>query len=370
MNKSKSKGKTKAKGSKRRVARKRSTRKKLVGGMRTNLYLIDPATHKFIYPELGGFVKHILEGDNAKNILIGHIPKFSTENKHSNIMCACILLIAAFTQQNTQKPKPTKPTKPSILYIKGGVAIQIELSKIAEARPGLIDGLTYSTNDVDYVAANREVAIEFATALNEYINPLIGPGLELRYLDIQSVDHKASLVKISVKEKDGPFTPIIDITYDAIRQHSYVFDEIDTENDCLYIDGDRVDNKIGYCYCSPKPDDLLLEKMYYIEKLTRPNREKKPLEVRNKDGELVTVAAPVKDVATVKDVDSKFKESLRRSTNTLLNALAKFRGREREQILNDVMDHYFLKYELKDEGEQLDIIGRYAGFLQSGTSDK
>lgn len=361
MNKSKGKGKTKAKDSKRRSAIKRSTRKKLVGGLRTNLYSVDPATHKFIYPELKKFVEHILKADNAKDILIRHIPKFSTENKHSNIICACILLIAAFTKQNT------KPTKPSILYIKGGVAVQIELSKIAEARPGLIDGLTYSTNDVDYVAANREVAIEFATALNEYINPLIGPGLKLSHLDIQSVDNKASLVKISVKEKHGPITPIIDITYDAIREHSYVFDEINTANDCLYIDSDDGDNKIGYCYCSPKSEELLIEKMYYIEQLTRPKRERKPLEVRNKDGELVTVAAPVKDVATVKDVDSKFKESLRRSTNTLLNALVKFRGTEREQILNDVMDLYFDKYVPDNDEEKLDIIGRYAGFLEPST---
>jgi hypothetical protein len=351
----KSKGKGKSKGNKRRVSKKRSTRKKLVGG--TNLYSVDPDTHNAIYPELKKFVKHILEGNNAKNILIRHIPKFSTENKHSNIMCACILLLAAFTKQNT------KPNKPSILYIKGGVAVQIELSKIAHARPDLEGELTYSTNDVDYVAANREVAIEFTTALTEYINPLIGPGLKLSYLDIQSVDNKASLVKISVKEKDGPITPIIDITYDAVHGHSYEFDEINATDDCLYIEGGG-DNQIGYCYCSPKPQQLLLEKMYYIEKLTRPKRERKPLEVRNKDGELVTIAAPVKEIATVKDVDSKFKDSLHRSTNTLLDAFAKFHDSERDKILNYVMDLYFDKYVPDNDEEQSDIMSRLHGFLE------
>jgi len=353
----KSKGKGKSKGNKRRVSKKRSTRKRLVGG--TNLYFVDPDAHKFSYPELKKFVKHILEGNNAKNILTTHIPKFSTENKHSNIMCACILLLAAFTKQNT------KPTKPSILYIKGGVAVQIELSKIAHARPDLEGELTYSTNDVDYVAADVNVATEFATALTKYINPLISSqNLELSFVNIPSVDNKASLVKISVKEKDGPYNPIIDIAYDAIRGgHSYEFDEINATDDCLYIEGGG-DNQIGYCYCSPKPQQLLLEKMYYIEKLTRPKRERKPLEVRNKDGELVTIAAPVKEIATVKDVDSKFKDSLHRSTNTLLDAFAKFHDSERDKILNYVMDLYFDKYVPDNDEEKLDIIGRLHGFLE------
>ena len=237
------------------------------------------------------FVEKMMKDDTAIQELRKFIPSFDTRNPYANIMCTCILFMCIYNNmihENKYRYKvmTRREIKP-LIYLKGGIAVQMALSG---SKP-------YISNDADFVVSSERLAVKLAAQMKEAFDQHLPAGLEFAYKQIDRND-SSSVIKISIKPSHGPFVPIMDISYISSEIDDKIFERFQCTHGHHPV---NVSTWVTYKFCSPILHNLLIEKLYYIDYYTS-NRLYKS-HVANDE------------------YDKKFISSLHRSINALLDAM-------------------------------------------------
>jgi hypothetical protein len=273
--------------------------------------------------------------DHAITELKNIIPTFATENPYPNILCTIILVMSIlsyrtynhaymYEQTGENKDKHKQP----IIFVKGGLAVQIALKADS-----------YVTNDADFAIFDKKIANSVANLICNCINKQLPSNLKLSFKDENRGD-SSSVIKISLKPKDKPFIPMADISYIASDIDEKIYDETECFNHHQYAL-----RYISGSFCSPSLDKLIMDKLYYID--------------------FYTSTRPFESKVTKKAYDDKFKASLHRSINALLEALPvsdSDNGLEpKDRKINFVIDEYVNKFGVADLDNSL--ADRLRGFI-------
>lgn len=252
------------------------------------------------------------------------IPKYQTGQKditktyHPKELCLLIFLIGILTYVLRRECN---------IFMKGGKAVEIELSKIDEnddtkEHLGAIE--PYQSNDIDIMIyrsnnnyTERDIANQIAKFILWVTNFEGGSKFITKDFPKYEADKKTlangSIVKISYKEEWGEMVAMVDIGYDSMMPF---FDRSEPFAEWVISDpgSNDVFNFNGYnlYYNTQTIEKMIVERLYYINLYTtEPN------------------TAPKQNPA--------FMDSLKRSTNALIHGLM-------VKILSN-KDEYYIKYD-------------------------
>lgn len=263
------------------------------------------------------------------------IPTFATENPYPNILCTIILVMSILSYRTYNHAYLYEQTgdkhKQPIIFVKGGLAVQIALKTDS-----------YITNDADFAIFDKEIAHSVAKLICNCINKQLPSNMRLIFKDEYRGD-SSSVIKISLKPKNGPFIPMADISYIASDIDEQIYEETHCVNHHQYALP-----YISGSFCSPSINNLIMDKLYYIDFYT----SKRPYESK----------------VTKKAYDDKFKKSLHRSINALLDVLtippaskSEMSLEPKDRKINFAIDEYVNKFSVADSDNTL--ADRLRGFI-------
>jgi hypothetical protein len=292
------------------------------------------ANKKLNLDELDEFTEYYMTNINAITELKNIISTFYTTNSHKNILCTIILLMSIISYNNAYSSEQTGENednhKKMRILVKGGLAVQIALSKLKTD--------SYVTNDADFAIFDKKLALSIAKLICNCINKQLPSNLKLIFKDEYRGD-SSSVIKISLKPKNRPYLPMADISYIASDIDEQIYEETKCENHKL--------TDTNGSFCSPSINNLIMDKLYYIDFYT----SKRPYESK----------------VTKKAYDDKFKKSLHRSINSLLDVLtiplskSAMSLEPKDRKINLVIDEYVNKFNVADLDNSL--ADRLRGFI-------